>query len=271
MEHRIRARPVAFAFPAGTGKHWFGNNPFRTHWLNAYTLIIPEGEKFILRTTRRYLDRCDGTLREQVQGLLGQEALHSREHERFFENLRSQGYRIDGYLIWYTFILYRVFERATLAVLGPRMLLSTASALEHINAVIAEIGLTHEFLSDADPGVKPLFEWHYAEEIEHKAVVYDVLRKVSPSYALRILGMPSATVSFLGSLGLGTMMLLWQDGLLFRWRTLREVGRFFFVNPGFLWKYLQALVVYLKPRFHPDDRDNYGLAEAALARLQQTS
>lgn len=269
MEHRIRPRPVVFAFPRGTERHWFGNSPFKTHWLNSYTLIIPEGEKFILRTTRRYLDQVDGVLREQVQGLLGQEALHSREHERFFENLRSQGYRIDGFVRWYTFILYGVLERCTRFVFGPKMLLSTASALEHINAVIAEIGLTHEFLSDADPGVRPLFEWHYAEEIEHKAVVYDVLRKVSRSYVLRVLGLPGATFCFLGALGVGTMSLLWQDRRLLNRRTLREAWRFFFVDPGFFQKYCEAVRSYLRPSFHPDDRDNYQLAEDMLARLQQ--
>ena len=170
---------------------------------------------------------------------------------------------------WYTFILYRVLERCIRFVFGPKMLLSTASALEHINAVIAEIGLTHEFLSDADPGVRPLFEWHYAEEIEHKAVVYDVLRKVSRSYVLRILGMPGATICFLGALGIGTMSLLWQDRRLLNRRTLREAWRFFFVNPGFFQKYCEAVRSYLRPSFHPDDRDNYRLAEEMLARLQQ--
>jgi hypothetical protein len=263
----IKPRPLKFTFSDGTRKHWFGNSPFKTHWLNSYTLIIPDGEKFILRNTKKYLDEVDGGLKEQVRGLLAQEAMHSKEHERFYDNLRRHGYRIDGYLRGYRFVSYRVLERLGDLIIGPKILLSTAAALEHVNAVIAEIGLTDDFLASADPEVRVLFEWHYAEEIEHKAVVYDVLQRVAPSYVLRLLGMLVATLTFVGSLAVGTIVLLWQDGRLIERRSWKEGARFFFVQPGFLGKCLSALGAYLRPRFHPDERDNYDLAEEVLARL----
>ncbi len=263
----LKARPVKFTFSEGTSRHWFGNDPFKTHWLNSYTLIIPEGEKFILRTTKRYVDQVDGELKEQVLGLLAQEAMHSKEHERFFHNLRLHGYRIEAYLRGYRFISYKVLERLGGLVIGPKILLSTAAGLEHVNAVIAEIGLTGDFLAGAEPELRALFEWHYAEEIEHKAVVYDVLQKMAPSYWLRLLGMFFATTIFVGSLVVGTIVLLRQDGLLFSRRSWSEGARFFFVQPGFWGKYWSAFKAYLRPQFHPNERDNYGLAREVLARL----
>ena len=41
----------------------------------------------------------------------------------------------------------------------------------------------------AHPVMRQLLEWHALEELEHKAVAFDVLRAVNPSYALRITGM----------------------------------------------------------------------------------
>lgn len=265
----IEHRSVDFRFPQNIEKHWFARSPFKTQWLNSYTLVIPDGEKFILRSTKRYVDRVDGELKTCLLGLLAQEALHSREHEKFYKNLRHQGYRIQGYLRAYRYISYRILERIGLQVFGPKLLLSTAAGLEHINAVIAEIGLTHEFLAGADPKVRPLFEWHYAEEIEHKAVCHEVLQVVAPSYLLRVAGLFFATMTFVNALVVGTMVLLWQDRQLLNPSSIREAARYFFKEPGFLFQYLDAVRVYLRPRFHPDEHDNYDLADQVFASYQR--
>jgi hypothetical protein len=261
----IRARSPKFRFPEQTDKHWFGGSVFKTHWLNSYTLVIPDGEKFIHRTTKKFLDRVDPNLREQVLGLLGQEISHSREHEKFFENLSGQGYRIEGFLSFYRFVFYGVLEKLVGVVLGPKLILSTAAAIEHINAVIAEVGLSNAFLEEADPEVRPLFEWHYAEEIEHKTVVYDVLQQVAPSYLVRAIGLLFAFVTFLGVLSIGTLVLVAQDRKLFA--PLRDATTFFFTKERFVPKMAGALADYLRPGFHPDQRDNERLSEEAFRRL----
>ncbi len=267
LGHRIALRSPQFRFPQGIGKHWLGGSVFRTHWLNSYTLIIPDGEKFILRTTKRYADRVDPELRERLLGLLGQEISHSREHEKFFDNLREQGYRIGGFVSAYKFASYSVLERLISGLMGRKFLLSTAAGIEHFNAIIAEAGLSNGFLEKADPEVRPLFEWHYAEEIEHKAVVYDVLRQVAPSYPLRAIGMVFATCTFMGALLMGTMVLLAQDGKLFDRECLKEAVQFFFSKERFVQRLLGAIRDYLRRGFHPDQHDSYPLAGEVFERL----
>jgi len=264
MNRKIEFRPIEFAFSPAIDKHWCGGSPFKTHWLNSYTLIIPEGEKFILRSTKRYGGRVDGELKGRLLALQAQEALHSKEHERFYKNLKIQGYKIDGYVRAYRFVSFDILEKLG-TLIFPNLLLSTAAGLEHVNAVLAEIGLTHDFLEGADLQVRPLFEWHYAEEIEHKAVCHDVLQLVAPSYLLRISGLFFASVTFVNFLIAGTAALLWQDRQLVRGKSLREAARFFFKEPGFFFKYCSAVRVYLRPRFHPDERDNYHLADGIFA------
>jgi len=267
MDHKIKPRAIKFTFSDHIDKHWFGNDPFKTHWLNSYTLIIPEGEKFIHRSTKRYLGQMDSNLKEQILGLLSQEILHSKEHERFFGHLYHHGYKIDGYLRQYNFLLYRVLEPFFRLLFGPKILLSTAAGLEHINAFIAEIGLSENFLSDAHPDVRALFEWHYAEEIEHKSAVFDVLKSVDHSYFLRAAGMAFATFTFFGALSAGTMMLLFQDRKLHNKNVLKEAINFFFFKQKFFFKFVTVCRDYLAPTFHPTQRDNFHLAAKVFERL----
>jgi predicted metal-dependent hydrolase len=265
MDNKIEARSVDFPFDPAIDKHWFGGSAFRTHWLNSYTLIIPDGEKYVLRSTKRYLGRVEGELKNRVLGLLAQEALHSREHEKFYHNLRIQGYKVDGFLRLYRTVCYDMLERFGRMVFSPNLMLSTAAGLEHINVVIADIGLTRDFLAGSDPQVRPLFEWHYAEEIEHKAVCHDVLQVVAPSYPLRLAGLLFASMTFVNFLALGTAVLLWQDGEIATRKTLREAGRFFFSEPGFFFRYWSAVRAYFRRRFHPDQQDDYYLAQQVFA------
>ena len=72
----LEKRPFRLAahdrlFPRGS---WFAGQSLSNHFLNAYTLLIPEGERFIIRSCRRHLDRTDAELRNELSGLFYQES-----------------------------------------------------------------------------------------------------------------------------------------------------------------------------------------------------
>ena len=68
--------------------------------------------------------------------------------------------------------------------------------------------------------MQKLLAWHAAEEIEHKAVAFDVLQQVDPSYALRIAGLAHATILLSSFWVWSAMMLFRQEKL--GWRGLRR-------------------------------------------------
>ena len=222
-----------------------------THLGNAAGLLFPLGERFFVRSVRKFAGQVtDPGLAARIRGFAGQEALHAREHERFFLALTGHGLDPAPFLRVYERLAYRGIEAVTPDVVS----LATTVALEHFTAVLAEEIFRADLLSRAHPWAAALLRWHAAEEIEHRAVAFDVLRAVDPRYRVRMAGLVSATLCLAGFWALGFGVLVVQDpdarpfgvarGL---WRVNREhrlVARVF----------VAGIRDYVRRDFHPDQR-----------------
>ena len=158
-----------------------------------------------------------------MRGFFGQEGRHAQAHERFFETMRAQGCAVDELLEAYERFAYGSLEKNVPA----RLRLSITVALEHFTAILAEDALNGEGLAGAHPAMRRLLQWHAVEELEHKAVAFDVLRAVHPSYRLRIVGLALASLALGGFWIHMTKQLLEAAGMTFRegLRELREVRK----------------------------------------------
>ena len=56
--------------------NWYEGKPWTTRLLNAYTLLIPNGERFIIRSCRHYLNWIAPDLKEELEDLFFQEGSH---------------------------------------------------------------------------------------------------------------------------------------------------------------------------------------------------
>src|SRR5688500_6291196 len=78
---------------------WYANSVVATGISNGVNMLFPHGERFFVRSVKHFMDRIDDpVLRAQIKGFFGQEGRHAREHDRFNEILRGQGYEIDQFL-----------------------------------------------------------------------------------------------------------------------------------------------------------------------------
>lgn len=262
----IKPRKMEFPFDADIPRHWVGGGAFTTALANALNLVFPLGERFFVRSVRAYADLIadDPKLAADVRGFIGQEVRHGIEHERFFDVLRAQGFDVDTFLRQYEHVAYELIEPRV----SKKMRLSVTVALEHFTATFAEAaferGVPEKYFH---PTMRDLLLWHAAEEIEHKAVAFDVLQKVDPSYALRIAGLALATAGLLGFWAMGATALLRQEKGL----TLREVlrQRSDAKKRGTLdgKDIRRAFFAYLAPDFHPSKNDNYDLARRYFERI----
>lgn len=255
---QITVRQMNFDFPEQIERYWYGNGPFKTHFFNSITLLFPDGEQFMLRTVKRQIKQIDNPqLKQEASAFVGQEAQHAVQHEKFWNNLRQQGYEFDTYLRFLRFILFEVCENQ----LSIGLKLAMIAGVEQFSNVIAELTLRGELFAEAEPRLKELFEWHSAEEIEHKTVAYDVLQNVTKSYPIRLLGMLIAWIFVLGFVNLGLVMMLYQDKKLLDIKVWQEMSQFFFTKEKFVFRVFLNYLEYLRKNFHPSQRDNLFLVK----------
>lgn len=273
-EHTLKVRNVNFNF-ANVRKHWMQNSALGTHFVNSMHIVFPEGEKFFIRSVRQFSkDIKNEKLKKDINLFCGQEGVHSREHERFWEIMENQGLKPDKFA---NFMFETAFGKYGLEKfviktmnkikprLGDKICLSVTTAAEHFTALFAHGAFNEKNLNDkeTDPNMKELMQWHAAEEIEHKAVCFDALKEIDDSYALRIGGMLLTTPLLFGYLGLGHLY-FWSVDKDAKIKDLPIEGIKFIEKTVFGSMGAQLskhYFDYYKKDFHPNDIDDYYLIE----------
>lgn len=259
----IVRRDVDFALDAATvPRDWANQDGFETTFLNALSLLFPEGERFFVDSVKRYKDRItDPELSRAITGFIGQEAMHGKQHRAFNELLVAHGYEVAPLVE----ARLRRFLRLVRETLPPLSQLAVTCALEHFTAILAEQLLRDDHVQKGvHPAVAPLWLWHALEESEHKAVAFDVYCEVGGGYVRRVAIMLLTTAIFFAVQALvharlmATRKILWKP-----WTWLVGATRMW-IYPGFFTRLLPAYLAYFRPGFHPTDRDT----RALLARWE---
>ncbi|MGP0077349.1 metal-dependent hydrolase [Mycobacterium sp.] len=271
----LEARDVDFDW-ATLPFHYVPGEPFVTHVLNVLHTLLPAGEEFFVEVFKKALPLIkDDQLRLDVQGFIGQEAVHSQAHARVLGDFAARGVDVTPY----TDQIRWMFEK----VLGPRPgwsprrqhswlleQVSLVSAIEHYTAVLGEWVLNsaaHDAIG-TDPVMLDMLRWHGAEEVEHKAVAFDTMQHLRAGYWRR-----ARAQLVVGP----AMVLLWIRGVRFlysvdpclppgtkpRWLDYFRAARRGLV-PGPL-RFARAVGDYYRPGFHPSQLGGLGLAVDYLA------
>ena len=187
----LQARHVEFDW-TDVPTTYVPNDPFSTHVFNVLHMLLPAGEEWFVETFKEALPLItDEKLREDVIGFIGQEAMHAEAHTGVLVHLADHG--IDA--TPYTDQMHWLFGK----LLGPRPItefheenylierLAIIAAVEHVTAFLGDWVLNADGLDRAgvDPTMLDLLRWHGAEEVEHRAVAYDVLCHFDDSYFRR--------------------------------------------------------------------------------------
>ncbi|EPG64434.1 metal-dependent hydrolase [Leptospira wolffii] len=261
--HFYPVRKPRFEFTEnGTSKHWLDNSAYKSHILNTWTLFFPDGERFFIRSTQKFLGKIkDPRVLRNAKAFIGQEAQHAGEHKKTWKLLEDQGYRIQAFVRFVNAFFEKFVERFA----SPKACMAITAGAEHYTSLVATVGLQIRALDKAESEMKRLWEWHAAEEIEHKSAAYDVFLDISGNYFRRIVAFLGVTVVFWAATFIGTEILLWQDGLTFKWKTRRDAFRFIFVDEKLFFHAFAAFLRYFKPNFHPEQEDNLDLSKAIFA------
>jgi predicted metal-dependent hydrolase len=258
----------------GLPLHWFGGDPFLTHWANVLNMLLPEGEIWFVQVFRQALPLIrDDKLRADVLGFVGQEAMHSTSHQSVLDHLTGTGFDTGPYtrqLSW--FFEGLLGDRALTGAAARRWLLervAIVAAIEHMTSFLGDWLLNANALDRAKihPTMLDLFRWHGAEEVEHRSVAFNLFSHLDGGYARRVrthlLACPA-------------LFFWWVRGIRFllaidpetggarkpRWRDwFRRSRQGLMPTPLSV---VKAFFAYLRPSYHPSQ---YGSTSQAVTYL----
>lgn len=238
-----------FGLDGDIPKYWFGGDAFKTRFFDAMSLLFPEGEKFFIACVRDYRDQvADPELKAQVKDFMYQEGQHGMVHTQFNDRLKAQGIAVDYILEEQKRVMFGFFRKRLPAVYT----LGQTAAAEHMTALMAHGFFSAGLMKDADPRIRAMYAWHAVEEIEHKAVAYDVFKKVAKgSWLVRVLSMLQVALTFPLHVFVIMAHMFKIDGVQNRGRVWLR-GLWWLYGPGGLYpRLLPHFLMYFLPGFHP--------------------
>lgn len=251
----LTVRKLDVDLSRGFGRRWLGGDAYRTQFFNALSMTFPIGEQMFIDSLRAIPEDAlrAPALRAEVKDFIGQEATHRHMHVQYNAELERQGL---------AFVTGPRLERRIARVnrFGVRSRVAITCALEHYTAMLADGVLRHpEWIEDAEPQLRRLWEWHAVEELEHKAVAFDAYRAIGGGYWRRVLWFTHVSVVFWFDNFCQTAHNLHRDGALWRPATWLSAARIWFGRRGLAWHMAKPVLEYYSPRFHPWQHDNRAL------------
>jgi predicted metal-dependent hydrolase len=259
LPYQIHKRDIHFAVRDDIPRCWIDGEIQSSRWFDAYSCVIPAGERFFIETVRNFREQVadDPQLARDVAAFIGQEATHSREHLVYNARLAAQNMPIDA-MSQVEEKHIKFFRRH----LSPASLLAITIGLENITAVLAHQVLTHPKLFDrADPRVRDLWNWHCLEELEHKSVAFDVFTRISPNRFVRYLRRCSfmflAGAWFCIIISYCWFKMLSIDGQISDWKGWRKSLYRLYIAPGLFTRTFFRSLLWFVPGFHPWWEDDH--------------
>ncbi len=270
------AKPVQASFPVrrmgfkfqDVPRYWAGNDAGITHFLTSLSVLFPEGEGFFVDSVRAVRNHpellADQAMQKEISAFIGQEAMHSKEHEAFNASAKLYGYEVEKMERSTKTVITSITRLFQPFVKKEFIDLAGTCALEHFTATIAAQLLRRHDIQDLmqDPTMLQLWLWHAVEENEHKAVCYDVYQRIYgknvATYAMRATAMAAAMVVLFFVQNYFMFRLMKQDGKAAPRHWLCAV-RTLYGPKGFISQIIPELLDYFRPGFHPNDHDTVAL------------
>lgn len=265
--HAIKPRKPSFDV-TDVPVFWNDGDPVLTRFFDALSVHFPDGERFFIQSVRHYQNRVtDLKLKEDIRNFFWQEAQHGIVHDRYNAVMAAQGVNVDK-IIMRLKIAIRLFQTH----LSPKHQLALTAAFEHITATLGEGFMEGEgeMFRHAHPIMRAMYMWHGVEEVEHKAVAFDVYETAAGGgYFTRVAALIGGTAVVHMVVGSVAWHMLKVDGMNRR-PLLIAKGLYRLYGPrGLLTRLVPRYLDWFRPGFHPTDSGMPEKVEAWLTEYQR--
>jgi uncharacterized protein len=241
-----------FGLDGDIPKYWMAGDAFKTRFFDAMSTLFPMGEKFFIMSVREFQKEItDPQLKIDVRDFIRQEAQHTLVHKQFNDRLKAQGIDVDMLDKEEEDFLFKELPKFTTS----KQRLAATAALEHLTSMMCTCFFEHrDLLEQSDPRIRAMYAWHAIEEVEHKAVAFDVLTKIAKvGWLRRCMSMLIITFGFPFRVASIMNYMLQCDGFTrFQRMQMWAKGLWWFYKPGGLFlPTFGYYFSYYKPGFHP--------------------
>lgn len=249
----LHIRRLKFNFPNPIPKYWNGGDLGRSYLFNAIAIIAPSFERLALYSVIAFKKEWQHWPQSSdIKAFIGQESAHGNAYEHYNQYFVQQGYQIQG--------IERMIQKTFLGIgacLPKKMHLSITLAGEHLAAIMADLVLKDsQWLAKAQVHCGAIWRWHAIEEIEHKAVVFDVYQALKGGYWGRLWGMVIATMAWGGFLTFNMGYMLKKDKGLLSFKAYRSLWSALLGKQGFFRALVKPYLAFFHPKFHPWQHNN---------------
>jgi predicted metal-dependent hydrolase len=271
----LHARDVHFNW-SRLPLRWIPGEAFASHLINVMHILLPEGERWFVKVFSEALPLIqDDQLREDVIGFIGQEGMHASAHQGVQDYFNAHGLDTTPYVAEVEHLFQRLLGDRDLT--GKRReewlveRLAVVAGVEHLTAFLGNWVLNSPGLDQAgaDAQMLDLLRWHGAEEVEHRAVAYDVYMHLDGRYLRRARTYAVSGLVLIWLWVRGVRYLMEHDQTLAttqkaRLRDLLRTKRLG-LSPGYV-DLVKTSWRYFLPSYHPSHEGSTSQAVAYLAQ-----
>lgn len=250
----IEPRHLRFSIPENPEKFWHSNSDVKTYHFNALAIFLPQLEKMLVLSLKKALQEvhCQ-KLHSEVASLVAQEAIHGRAFAQYCQKIVFSHYACPKqYSLWFFRVLAGLLNKCS-----RTFHYALSAAGEHFTAIAADLFLRQPaWFNGVLPAHSAIWRWHCIEEIEHKAVAFDVYQATNGNYMIRVFGMIMMTCFFLLLYIKPIWFMMKQDKKHFNFAFYRRAFHYYWGKGGLFRALAKPFWDYFKPSFHPNNHQN---------------
>ena len=255
----IVKRLVRFDYHDIDNGQFYRDNPIISALWVGLSATFPLGEAEFIRSVKKYESRIkDPNLKTDVENFAAQEAHHSLQHKKMNQQFDATGFDTKAIE---ALMSEKLDERAR--HWSPKKRLMRTVAAEHVTATFAHYALSQpQVLDHAPESFRNAMLWHAIEEIEHKAVAFDVYKACEGDMgALKRHYLFFCFIEFPFQMTLITRFLLKQKAERVTWKDRWGLLKHLFGKHGMISSVFKLYLMFFKRGFHPWQHDDSTLID----------